>query len=324
MYETFIYFFWNFFNYIQVMKFLIGHSSALEYWKLHDRGIDQGMSRAKHYFVKPSLATASLFENAEVSQLERPVHFVASHLETKPETLAYVCHGSKRSFTEKSALRIGKNLYVSTPEECFLQLASSFSLIQLIQAGFELCGSYAIRDNRLLVREPRMTVLSLNAYLTRIDTCYGIHKARIAAQHLLDDSASPMETALSMLLCLPTSMGGYGLPKPHLNYPIAQEGKLYRCDLCWPDKNLALEYDSDQYHSSFEKLHADSTRRIQIEASRIHVISVSKRQLFDVGAFNQLARAIAPYLGKRLRIRVRDFPAKRDQLRSGILFDHKL
>lgn len=323
MYETFIYFFWNFFNYIQVMKFLIGHSSSLEYWKLHDRTSDQDMSRAKHHFVKPSLASTSIFENAEVAQLERPVHFVVSHLETKPETLTYVCHGSKRSFTEKSALRIGKNLYVSTPEECFLQLASSFSLTQLIQAGFELCGSYAVHGDRLLVREPRMTVLSLNAYLARIGTYYGIRKARTAAQHLLNDSASPMETALSMLLCLPTSMGGYGLPKPHLNYPITQERKLYRCDLCWPDKNLALEYDSDLYHSSFEKLHADSTRRIQIEASRMHVISVSKRQLFDAGTFDRLAHAIAPYLGKRLRIRVRDFPARRNRLRSEILFDRK-
>lgn len=95
-----------------------------------------------------------------------------------------------------------------------------------------------------------------------------------------------MESLLSMLLCLPPSLGGFGLPRPELNCPIeTNEGgiAIRRCDLCWPDQQFALEYDSDTFHSDESKLHLDSSRRSALEKAGVHVVSVTKTR-FLTGA----------------------------------------
>lgn len=93
-----------------------------------------------------------------------------------------------------------------------------------------------------------------------------------------------MESLLSMLLCLPPSLGGFGLPRPELNFPIeTNEGgvAMRRCDLCWPDQQFALEYDSDAFHSDASELHLDSSRRSALEKAGAHIVSVTKKQVFD-------------------------------------------
>lgn len=112
-----------------------------------------------------------------------------------------------------------------------------------------------------------------------------------------------MESLLSMLLCLPPSLGGFGLPRPELNYPIeTNEGSIAirRCDLCWPDQQFALEYDSDTFHSDTSKLHLDSSRRSTLEKAGIHVVSVTKNQVFDRSQLFSLATIVSKRLGKRL------------------------
>ncbi len=54
-----------------------------------------------------------------------------------------------------------------------------------------------------------------------------------------------------MLLCLPYSLGGYGLPHPTMNAEmplpknVAATGRSsLRCDLYWPAVRLDVEYDS--------------------------------------------------------------------------------
>lgn len=66
-----------------------------------------------------------------------------------------------------------------------------------------------------------------------------------------------METLLALLLYLPNNLGGYGLKKPKLNYRVDAPASLREladrsyclCDLCWPEANLAVEYDSRLHHS---------------------------------------------------------------------------
>ena len=60
-----------------------------------------------------------------------------------------------------------------------------------------------------------------------------------------------------MLLCLPYSLGGYGLPHPTMNAEmplpknVAATGRSsLRCDLYWPAVRLDVEYDSAEFHSA--------------------------------------------------------------------------
>lgn len=149
----------------------------------------------------------------------------------------------------------------------------------------------------------------------------GVKAAKRASSYLIKGSASPMESLLSMLLCLPPSLGGFGLPRPELNYPIeTNEGSvaIRRCDLCWPDQQFALEYDSDTFHSDASKLHLDSSRRSALEKAGVHVVSVTKNQVFDRGQLFNLATIASKRLGKRLSPAPFDFAQKQDEIYQAV------
>ena len=149
----------------------------------------------------------------------------------------------------------------------------------------------------------------------------GVKAAKRASSYLIKGSASPMESLLSMLLCLPPSLGGFGLPRPELNCPIeTNEGSvaIRRCDLCWPDQQFALEYDSDTFHSDASKLHLDSSRRSALEKAGVHVVSVTKNQVFDRGQLFNLATIASKRLGKRLSPAPFDFAQKQDEIYQAV------
>lgn len=126
-----------------------------------------------------------------------------------------------------------------------------------------------------------------------------------------------MESLLSMLLCLPPSLGGFGLPRSELNCPIeTNEGSvaMRRCDLCWPDQQFALEYDSGTFHSDASKLHLDSGRRSALEKAGVHVASVTKNQVFDRGQLFNLATIASKRLGKPLSPTPFNFAQKQDEI----------
>lgn len=113
----------------------------------------------------------------------------------------------------------------------------------------------------------------------------------------------------------------FGLPRPELNYPIeTNEGgiAIRRCDLCWPDQQFALEYDSDTFHSDESKLHLDSSRRSALEKAGVHVVSVTKNQVFDRGQLFNLATIASKRLGKRLSPTPFNFAQKQDEIYQAV------
>lgn len=193
-------------------------------------------------------------------------------------------------------------------------------MIQLITIGYELCGSYGLSaqsDSGFLRREPRSNPQLIERYLEKCDGIHGVKAAKRASSYIAKGSASPMESLLSMLLCLPPSLGGFGLPRPELNFPIeTNEGGIVmrRCDLYWPNQRFALEYDSDTFHSDASKLHLDSSRRSTLEKAGVHVVSVTKNQVFDRGKLFNLATIVSKRLGKRLSPTPFNFSQKQDEI----------
>lgn len=200
---------------------------------------------------------------------------------------------------------------MSTPEFCFLQMANRLSLARLIMLGYELCGTYVLVDKGPAPRRdaPLTTVAKLRTFIEGTSNARGRKKALRALRYVLDRSASPMESALAMLLCLPYGLGGYGLPEPRLNYRVdvppsfraMADRKHCVCDLCWPESKLAAEYDSELHHVDPERRESDARRRSTLITLGFTVVTVSKGQVMDSGAFNRLAHQLAKRLGKRLR-----------------------
>lgn len=303
------------------MAIFIGHKTALAYWRTHDRNWAQPISQAA-----PQENNSPYYSQIDTGILwkfgidEKPVSILVSckaNMRKSQNLSPRIWSGKHPS---RSFYKIAQGLYVSTPEATFLQLGKESSLIQLITIGYELCGSYGLSaqsDSGFLRREPRSNPQLIERYLEKCDGIHGVKAAKRASSYIAKGSASPMESLLSMLLCLPPSLGGFGLPRPELNFPIeTNEGGIMmrRCDLYWPDQRFALEYDSDTFHSDASKLHLDSSRRSTLEKAGVHVVSVTKNQVFDRGQLFNLATIVSKRLGKRLSPTPFNFSQKQDEI----------
>ena len=230
---------------------------------------------------------------------------------------------------ERSFVDAGEGFLMSTPEFCFLQMANRLSLARLIMLGYELCGTYVLVDKGPAPRRdaPLTTVAKLRTFVEGASNARGRKKALRALHYVLDRSASPMESALAMLLCLPYGLGGYGLPEPRLNYRVdvppsfraMADRKHCVCDLCWPESKLAAEYDSELHHVDPERRESDARRRSTLIALGFTVITVFPGHITDSGTFNRLARQVAKLTGKRLRYHDPEFTRKHLELREQLL-----
>jgi hypothetical protein len=224
----------------------------------------------------------------------------------------------------------GEGSFVASPEFCFLQMASVLDFSSTVMLGMELCGFYSIDptdEDGFAKRGVALTsVEHIRAFLAENKGLRGHRAAETALSYVSDGAASPMETAIYLLLCLPYKRGGYGLARPMLNYPIklgAQalqlSGGLPRWgDLCWPDDRLDLEYLGVASHEGTGKMLSDRRRTLAIEEAGYEVIEITKEQVLDLEAFDIVARRIAAKLGKRLKPSVCGITPERKTLASAL------
>ena len=218
---------------------------------------------------------------------------------------------------QDSFFRIDDGLFVSSPEFCFLQMASLLPLAGLILLGYELCGTYSIPaagdqnvpERGFNIRKPLTNTKRLGAFLDRMPGVKGHKKAVRALYYVLEGSASPMETKLSIFLTLPYKLGGFGFPRPELNWRVApsktdkrfSNKESYVLDLFWPSHDFAIEYDSTIFHTGQKQISDDLKKKNALAMMGITVVSVTKQQLYGIGEFRKTAGVIAKCLGKRLR-----------------------
>lgn len=177
---------------------------------------------------RSSLPTRAEIRDAlscNLSGLTSPVSLLVGSREARRLLDGAVCHVWEGALPERAFLRMSRSrdLFVSTPEFAFIQMAFGCTLAQLVARGFEACGAYWMtqRDARgFCAREPLTTPGAIDRMLASMGPIRTGHKVRHALRYTRSGAASPMESILVMLLCLPCSMGGYGLPYPSLNYRV--------------------------------------------------------------------------------------------------------
>lgn len=318
------------------MDIIIGYDSALEYWRLTGRAFLRGYEarkgatrRARKAFASPEKPRLSE-GNRRPGGCTLPLQAIVGNAEARTSTMRVASH-TWTNLPERSVIDVGEGFFMSTPEFCFLQMAASLSLARLIYLGFELCGTYALAEGGpSITREASLTTRTrIRGFVEAAQGAPGRPKALRALRYVLDGSASPMETVLAMMLHLPYNLGGYALESPLLNYrvdvppslrEIADRG-LCRCDLCWPDAKLAVEYDSKRFHSDQVRRKSDASRRSTLIALGFTVVTAYPDHVLDSGAFNRLARQLAKLTGKRLRYEDPGFTRKHLELREQLFED---
>lgn len=211
------------------MKVLIGDISALDYWcQAGSRGWkrpERTRMRSLQAFSTRKEAVALLGDSKRelfTNNLDCKLQLVVSSASRRVRQNGVTSHAITKTLPEGSIYRLAEGIFIASPEWCLAGIMSRLDYIQAISLADEFCGTY-MRDssatggfNRTV---PLTTSARIKAYFNRYSSR---HRSRFSyiVDHVVDNSNSPQETALEMMLCLPRRQSGYALPKPVMNKRI--------------------------------------------------------------------------------------------------------
>lgn len=273
-------------------------------------------------FVPQALDSLSPY----VSQL--PINLLVDSKQFPRNSEQFECYTRSSTLPVGSLVKINEEIFVVTPELCFAQMATQLNREKLVLLAFELCGTYSVLSEGLTLYNcaPQTNPEKLKAYLVQATNMNGVKQAKEALSFVLSNSASPMESILTVLLTFPHNKGGYLLPEPSLNfriYPSYGEKdfasqQFFSCDLYWPKEKVGLEYDSNLFHTGAERMTKDSQRRDQLAGMNLTVFTITTAQILDLNKFEQGVMPMVKVLKKRLRL-PQDFRLKQRILHAALL-----
>lgn len=241
------------------------------------------------------------------------LHVLAFDHACQRQSKSHVVHTWGGTIPPGSFYQLDERVFIASPEFVFLYAASRIGIAQLIALGDELCGLYAFdrREKRgvRMRKTPLTSIRKLQAYLEAAAGCPGCKAARIAIRHIIEKSASPMETFDQMTMCLPYRYGGYGLPHPLMNHPIHLSASArriagrYTCfaDMLWMPAMLDVEHHGKIDHSSGEESLSDRARVNGLKEMGYEVIELTAAQVSDLDTYELIVLRIARIIGKRIR-----------------------
>ena len=312
------------------MKVYVTGSSALWYWR-HDA---QCLSTLEH--PATDLFADCPAKSAELEAIDLnaeqfghgPIRLMVAN--TKQRVLKHRYSYSVRTveLPERSYYEAGESTCVASPELCLVQAAGVYTFAQLMELCMEFTGKYALDHEapRGFTQRatPLTTIERVRGYIGCLAKERGTAKLREALAYIEEGSRSPMETREYLLAFLPKHLGSYGIPKPEVNARInlnSREQEIARrayleCDLFWPEHRVAIEYDGDPDHASFDARSRDAKKRNALLTHGICCFTITAREILDADAFDSVMREVADELGFRLQGFPKDWKERRDKLRT--------
>ena len=155
--------------------------------------------------------------------------------------------------------------------------------------------------------KPMMSPESFLEYVAQMPKSKGVERGRAVAAAAFASCASPMETMMALMLSLPTSMGGFGIPRPEVNWevPISPD-RQHLCsqsamvgDLCWPEQRVVLEYYGwdEHFGAGPRKVADDAARANSLTALGWTVFHATFDQVNTLEGISLLARQLQDALG---------------------------
>ena len=252
-------------------------------------------------------------EELALENCSKPLHLLVPDKRAIHHCVDTVGHvwGSPDQLPDGSAVELGKSVLVASPELTLATLARDETpVVEFALFASELCGRYASPsfDAASLRRcEPATSISQIERFADRLAGWRGIAALCSSNPWIVENSASPRETQLALLLGMPSRFGGFGLPRPVMNHVIqlSSEARLlttldrYEVDLCWPKQKVAVEYNSDEFHQRDKK--SDAVKANALRAMGYEVIVVTWDQLRSFSEMNRVALAVRKALGIRRR-----------------------
>ena len=228
-----------------------------------------------------------------------------------------------------SLYKVAQEVYVTSPEFSLLLISQKCEFNNLVMRCCEACGAYGIESSgKGFYARPALTsIAKITAFLDRAGSIRGSAKLRRALKYAFDNAYSPMETAIAMLMSYPARMGGYGFPKPILNYRMELDSEASRMagkrfvffDFYFPDRRVAVEYDSDQEHVGADRIASDARRNNTLRYLGVSVTNITWAQVRNPLAFEDAMRQVARLLDRKPAQLSSQGRANRAKLRADVL-----
>ncbi len=260
-------------------------------------------------------------------RFEKPAHVLVGNpnCRASPTCKPHV-HGNP--LPSGSLLRLDRETTLTAPATSFVHLARQASETALLsELGWEMCGSYQTKRTGTRPAyqvEPLTSTRALRTYVTKNPSMGGARKVQRILPYLADGSACPRanRSSHSSSGC-PCHAEGYGLGIPRMNYEVSANSaaraisgrRSFRCDLCWPEAKLDVEYQSREHHEGEVSRLRDSRRANALVAMGWIVIGVTNDELDSMLATDTIAASIRKRLCKRLQMRFPDHHARKLGLR---------
>lgn len=296
----------------------VGFESALSFWRAARLAVqapwaDESVGRvygARELTLGEQVGRARGLCHAD-GPLDVVVSDEASRLGRRGDVRSRVWVGP---LLERHLLSVGDGTFVCRPAAMFAQLATSMDEISLAEVAYELAGSYALApDSRRGFEsdaEPLVTVEELHAYASAAHALgvRGAARALKALELVADNSNSPQESCVGVLLALPRARGGVGAPGFKMNVSIRLPGELAKVlaqktivpDFSWPNGTVG-EYDSDQEHLPPAARARDERKRQAFRAVGMDCITMTKGTFRSNVELNLFAQDLEGSLGLQRR-----------------------
>ena len=297
------------------MKIVVCNESALHFWSLPEERRARAVLSNSHDLADAG-GSAKIIASVNPGLMglgDYPLHILVPAGNARGRSKNCLNHTYAQPLPAGSLYKLTNDVYITSPELTYFQIGSSISITDLIQFGMQICGTYALdpcaptgyRDHLVPLTSSRR----LHCYGTQLQRLNPRSPSLIALRWLTDRSASPMETAVFLTLCLPPRYGGYGFPPPQLNMKIPLNDEASKMalqqsitpDMTWSERMVCIEYDSD-LHATSASIARDARRRSTLGFLGYEVLTVTKERVRDPRQFHDVALQLSALLGKRLHV----------------------
>lgn len=320
------------------MTLVLDIASSMEFWRqrypLHRKPIAAPtlMPRAAAYAESDVWRLAPSWINETfLAPLNGVLHVLIFDRSQRRRSHTYITHEWTGPIPEASFYELEKDVLIMSPCFIFLMAACILPTSKLIALGDELCGIYSFdsrQERGFRVRTtPLVSVAELAEYLQRAQGCRGRPSAIAALRHVVNGSASPMETFDEMCMCLPYKLGGYGIPPFIMNAEVPLTARAQhianrascRLDMGYFKPKLDIEHHGRHDHSTPEEVMSDRARVSALKEMGFEVVELTYPQVEDLLTFEIIIERIARMRGKRIREEKLGETPERLQLREDVL-----
>ena len=180
------------------MEIVLGHTSSMEFWRakrshsqtralLARRGEPSCFRSGSHDEAKPSVNDLERVERIGIDLGTNPTDFIVPSPSSRTRSTRITCSVFDKRIPAKAFVYVGDGVFVVSPELCLLLEARTAAFANLVETGYEFCGSYrlaASSDTGMLSDQlPLTSVSKLQSFLSRSKPQRGRCRTRCRRAH---------------------------------------------------------------------------------------------------------------------------------------------